>query len=81
MNLKFHLSEIQNEANRKLLDDSSSIREEVAKKREVAENLQRELPDYNLQALAEKGRQIWDKALSDIQVEGGSDTDKQISGT
>jgi len=42
------------------------------------DDLQRELPDYNLQALAEKGRQIWDKALSDIQVEGGSDTDKQI---
>lgn len=45
MNLKFHLSEIQNEANQKLLDDSSSIREEVAKKREVAENLQRELSE------------------------------------
>lgn len=45
LNLKFHLSEIQNEANRKLLDDSSSIREEVAKKREVAENLQRELSE------------------------------------
>lgn len=45
MNLKFHLSEIQNEANRKLLDDSSSIIEEVAKKREVAENLQRELSE------------------------------------
>ena len=45
MNLKFHLSEIQNEANQKLLDDSSSIREEVAKKREIAENLQRELSE------------------------------------
>ena len=51
----------------------SFISEEQAK-----EKLLRELPDYNLQALAEKGRQIWDKALSDIQVEGGSDTDKQI---
>ena len=45
INLKFHLSEIQNEANQKLLDDSSSIREEVAKKREIAENLQRELSE------------------------------------
>lgn len=45
MNLKFHLSEIQNEANQKLLDDSSGIREEVAKKREVVENLQRELSE------------------------------------
>lgn len=45
MNLKFHLSEIQNKANQKLLDDSSSIREEVAKKREITENLQRELSE------------------------------------
>ena len=45
MNLKFHLSKIQNEANQKLFDDSSSIREEVAKKREVVENLQRELSE------------------------------------
>lgn len=51
----------------------SFISEEQAKK-----NLQRELPDYNLQALAEKGRQTWDKALGDIQVEGGSESDKQI---
>mgnify|MGYP001276831890 FL=1 len=51
----------------------SFISEEQAKK-----NLQRELPDYNLQALAEKGRQIWNKALSDIQVEGGSETDKWV---
>ena len=36
------------------------------------------MPDYNLQALAEKGRQTWDKALGDIQVEGGSESDKQI---
>lgn len=45
MNLKFHLSEIQNKANQKLFDDSAQIREEVAKKREVAENLQRELSE------------------------------------
>lgn len=45
MNLKFHLSEIQNEANQKLFDDSSGIREEVAKKREVVENLQHELSE------------------------------------
>ena len=45
INLKFRLSEIQNEENQKLFDDSSSIREEVAKKREVVENLQRELSE------------------------------------
>lgn len=51
----------------------SFISEEQAKK-----NLRRELPDYNLQALAEKGRQIWDKSLGDIQVEGGNDSEKQV---
>lgn len=51
----------------------SFISEEQAKK-----NMQRELPDYNLQALAERGRETWNKALSDILVEGGSETDKQI---
>lgn len=45
MNLKFHLSEIQNKANQKLFDDSAQIREEVDKKREVAENLQLELSE------------------------------------
>ena len=43
MNLKFHLSEIQNKANQKLFDDSAQIREEVDKKREVVENLLHEL--------------------------------------
>lgn len=51
----------------------SFISEEQAKK-----NLRRELPDYNLQTLAEKGRQIWNKALGDIQVEGGNDSEKQV---
>ena len=61
------------DADKKEAEGRSFISEEQAKK-----NLQRELPDYNLRALAEKGRQIWDKALSDIQVEGGSETDKQV---
>ena len=43
MNLKFHLSEIQNKANQKLFDDSAQVREEVDKKREVVENLLHEL--------------------------------------
>ena len=49
------------------------ISEEQAKK-----NLQRELPDYDLQALVKKGRQVWNEALGDIQVEGGAESDKQI---
>lgn len=45
LNLKFHLSEIQNKANQKLFDDSAQIREKVDKKREVVENLQCELSE------------------------------------
>lgn len=51
----------------------SFISEEQAK-----QNLRRELTDYNLQALAQKGRQVWNQALGDIQVEGGTDNDKQV---
>ncbi|MDR0937798.1 MAG: GH92 family glycosyl hydrolase [Mediterranea sp.] len=50
----------------------SFISEEQAKK-----NLRRELPDYDLPALARKGRQAWNEALGDIQVEGGTPADKQ----
>ncbi len=51
----------------------SFISEEQAKK-----NMQRELPDFDVKALAERGRQVWNQALAPIAVEGGSDTDKQV---
>lgn len=51
----------------------SFISEEQAQK-----NLQRELSDYNVLALAEKGREVWNNALGDIEVEGGSETDKEV---
>lgn len=53
MNLKFHLSEIQNKANQKLFDDSAQIREEVDKKREVVENLL-----YELSVVRDNGRTV-----------------------
>ncbi|MCD7925380.1 MAG: GH92 family glycosyl hydrolase [Bacteroides sp.] len=45
---------------------------------QARKNMQREIPGYDLQALAEQGRQAWNKALGDIEVEGGSETDKQV---
>jgi len=51
----------------------SFISEEQARK-----NLQRELSDYDVQALAAKGREVWNKALADIEVEGGSEEDKTV---
>ena len=51
----------------------SFISTEQAKK-----NMQRELPDFNLKALAAKGRQIWTEALGHIEVEGGSEAEKSV---
>lgn len=41
-------------------------------------NLKRELADYDVQALADKGRAIWNSALGSICVQGGTDDDKKV---
>ena len=51
----------------------SFISAEQAKK-----NLYREQNDYNVTALAAKGRDIWNQTLSRIDVEGGTEDDKTI---
>lgn len=40
---------------------------------QARKNLQREISDFDLDALAAKGRQEWNTALSNIRVEGGSE--------
>lgn len=51
----------------------SFISEEQAKA-----NLQRELNNYNVKQLAEKGRNIWNEALGKIKIAGDDETDKTI---
>lgn len=51
----------------------SFISAEQAKK-----NLSREIKDYNLPALAEKGRSVWNETLSKIRVDGGTDDEKTV---
>ena len=51
----------------------SFISAEQAKK-----NLEREQKDYNVEALAQAGRDIWNKTLSRIEVEGGTDDEKTV---
>lgn len=51
----------------------SFISEEQAKK-----NMMRELSDYNLQAVKERGREVWNKALSCIKIAGGARGYKQV---
>jgi len=41
-------------------------------------NLKREIKDYDVLAVAEKGRQIWNTTLGKINVEGTNDTDKIV---
>lgn len=51
----------------------SFISEEQAKA-----NLRREINDYDLTALAKKGRDIWNRELNKIAVQGTNDTDKTL---
>lgn len=41
-------------------------------------NMMRELSDYNLQQVKERGRDIWNKTLSCIKIEGGEEDYKQV---
>lgn len=41
-------------------------------------NLNREIKDYNLDAIAQKGKNIWNETLGKIDVKGGSVNDKTI---
>lgn len=51
----------------------SFISEEQAKA-----NLQRELTNYDVKELAEKGRNIWNEALGKITITGDDETDKTV---
>lgn len=43
---------------------------------QAKKNLQREIPDFDLDKVANKGRRIWNQALGKIQVGHGSENDK-----
>ena len=51
----------------------SFISEEQAKK-----NLQRDITTYDVKAVADAGRKIWNETLGKITVEGGSEDEKEI---
>jgi predicted alpha-1,2-mannosidase len=51
----------------------SFIDAEQAKK-----NLYREIPDFDIKAVAEKGRKVWNETLGKIKVEGGSENDRAV---
>ncbi len=43
---------------------------------QAEKNLKREIKDYNLQSLADKGRRIWNETLGKINVTGGTEDQK-----
>lgn len=45
---------------------------------QAKENLRREINDYDLSALAQKGRDVWNDELSKISVDGENTTDKTV---
>ena len=47
-------------------------------KEQARKNLEREIPDFNLEAVAEKGRDLWNGALSQIEVSGGTEDEKTV---
>ncbi len=45
---------------------------------QARKNLEREIPDFDLKTLQEKGRKIWNESLGKITVTGSSDDEKTI---
>jgi predicted alpha-1,2-mannosidase len=45
---------------------------------QAAKNLSREIPDYDLKKVAQKGREIWNTALRKTSVSGGTDDDLTV---
>lgn len=45
---------------------------------QAQQNMQRELKNQNLKSLAIKGKEIWNKTLGSIHVEGGTDDNKTL---
>lgn len=41
-------------------------------------NLQREIETYEVKTVADKGREIWNEALSKIRIEGGSENERAV---
>lgn len=45
---------------------------------QARKNLEREIATASLEQVAETGRQVWNQALGKIQVQGGTDDEKQV---
>ena len=63
-------------------DDEKTVKMRVAfsfiSPEQAADNLRRELPDFDLERVAAEGRAAWNATLGKIAVEGGSEDDRRV---
>ena len=59
MNLKFHISEIQNEENQKLFDKSKALRDDLVAKEDALRSIKREIADTNSEIHSVHSKYEW----------------------
>lgn len=59
MNLKFHISEIQNEENQKLFDKSKALRDDLVAKEDALKSIKREIADTNSEIHSVHSKYEW----------------------
>lgn len=59
MNLKFHISEIQNEENQKLFDKSKDLRDDLVAKEDALRSIKREIADTNSEIHSVHSKYEW----------------------
>lgn len=70
MNLKFRISEIQNEENQKLFDKSKALRDALAKKEDALRSIKREIADTNSEIHSVHSKYEWSvKEVKRLQEE------------
>lgn len=70
MNLKFHISEIQNEENQKLFDKSKALRDDLIAKEDTMRSIKREIADTNSEIHSVHSKYEWSvKEVKRLQEE------------
>lgn len=79
MNLKFHISEIQNEENEKLFDKSKALRDDLVAKEDALRSVKREIADTNSEIQAVHSKYEWSvKEVKRLQEEWKTEKTKEF---
>lgn len=80
MNLKFHLSEIQNEENQKLFDKSKALRDDLVAKEDILRSVKREIAESNSEIKTVHSKYEWSvKEVKRLQEEWKVEKAKKFS--